>query len=152
MLYKFRSNLNFKTDGNFVNMWNSVTTTAPPPASFSGLPDTPMAALGFALARRRPLRVISLLSWPLYKAQTPSPTFLSLLCFSRRPCSTPASSHRRCSASTVVAKCSIALPTPCAPSHPTMVALFCREPAVRTLLHDRQPHRRKRISVASALQ
>ena len=68
MLYKFGSNLNFKMNGNSVIKWNSATTTAPPPASFSGLPVAPVAALGFALARRRPLRVASLLPWLSYKA------------------------------------------------------------------------------------
>ena len=51
LLYKFGSNLNFKTDGNSIILVNSTTTTAPPPTSFSGLPDAPVAALGFALAR-----------------------------------------------------------------------------------------------------
>ena len=99
MLYKFGSNLDFETNGNSVIIVNSVTTTAPPPVTFCSVPDTHVATLGFALARRRPLRVVSLIPWPLYKAQTPSPFFLSLLCFSRRRRSSPSSPRRRHSAS-----------------------------------------------------
>jgi len=132
-------------------MVNSVTTTAPPPATFCSVPDAPVAALGFVLARRRPLHVASLLSRPLYKAQRPSSTFLSLLYFSRRPCSSPTSSHHRCSASTVRAKRSIASPTPCVLRQPTVVARFRQEPPLAAFLpRGRQHLRRARFAVARA--
>ena len=99
--------------------------------------------LGFVLAWERLHRGFSLLPWLSYKALEPSPFFFSLALFSRRPCSSPASSHRSCSVSIIAAKPSIGSPTPCAPSHPTVVDWFHRESAVRTLLpRDRPQHRR----------
>ena len=106
LLYKFGSNLDFKMNGNSVIIVNSATTTAPPPTSFCSVLGMPVATLGFVLAQAgHCVSPPCSLGRPIKPATVVAVRFhFPLLCFSRRHCSTPASFHHRCSASTIVAK------------------------------------------------
>ena len=81
----FVSNLQIKLSVNSVILMNSVTITAHRRRTFSGLPGSPSAALGFALALHA--RCVSIPRAPgrAIKPGTPSSSFLSLLCFPTSP-------------------------------------------------------------------
>ena len=81
----FVSNLQIKLSVNSVILMNSVTLTAHRRRTFSGLPGSPSAALGFALALHS--RYVSIPRAPgrAIKPGTPSSPFLSLLCFPTSP-------------------------------------------------------------------
>jgi len=53
LLHKFGSNLDFKSNGNFVNKMNSTSGQLSPPAIFFLLPGAIVAVFGIALAWRR---------------------------------------------------------------------------------------------------
>ena len=78
-------NLNFKTDGNSVILGEQYTTTAPPPVSFLRPSRRARGRPRLRACTSWSLRVVPSLSWPRYKAPTPSSAFLSLLCFSTLP-------------------------------------------------------------------
>ena len=77
----FVSNLQIKLSVNSVILMNSVTITAHRRRTFSGLPGSPSAAFGFALALHA--RCVSIPC--AIKLGTPSSPFLSLLCFPTSP-------------------------------------------------------------------
>ena len=74
-------NLQNKLSGNSVILLNSSTTTAPPPASFLRSSRRARGRHWLHAGTGWSLRVVPSLSWPRYKASTPSSAFLSLLCF-----------------------------------------------------------------------
>ena len=121
LLHKFGSNLALKANGNSEITVNSVHRLSYMAGNRLRRSRRARGGLGFALARERLRHGFSLLPWPSYKALEQSLFFFSLALFSRRPCSSPASSHRRYSVSIVAVKRSIASPTPGVRSHPTVV-------------------------------
>ena len=85
MLHKFGSNWDFKTSDNLVILMNSTSGQLSPPACFYWLPVTPVAALGFALAWRRPRRGFLLLPGRPFIARASPPFFFSLHLLFRSP-------------------------------------------------------------------
>ena len=81
----FVSNLQIKLSVNSVILMNSVTITAHRRRTFSGLPGSPSAALGFALALHACCVSIPRAPGFAIKPGTPSSPFLSLLCFPTSP-------------------------------------------------------------------
>ena len=153
MLQKFESNLSFKLDGNSVNLMNSVHRSCYMAGDRLRRSRRVPGGLGFTLAQGRCRRgFLELLSRSIRPRRCRRRSFL-LLCFSGRHRSTPASPCRRRSASPASAKLSTAPLAPYALSRTILDACLHRETAVHAFLpRGRQPYRRERVAVASALR
>ena len=153
MLHKFGSNLSFKSDGNSVNMVNSARRLSYTTGDFLLASRRARGRVRLHAGMGKVAAWLLLASWPPFKACAVAVLLISSsLLFPSSPLNS-GEPCCRCSASIVSTKPVPASPNPCAPSQPALVA--CRRwetPLDAFLPRGRQHHRRKRVTVASALR
>ena len=140
-------------NGKLVNTVNSVHRRGYTAGDLLRRSRRVVAILGFALARERCRRGFSLLPWPPYKAPTSSSLFfLRPLFFPTLPIiSGEPSSLNQCLCHCSKASISSTLSLRAQPTHQfSLISLGTA--LVVFLLHGRQPRRRARVAVASALR